>query len=74
MKIRIVVRQMSAELWRAHSPSLPGCTVEAATMEAAQDGMGIAVAAYISSLDAALPSRIDLVNMKSESEYAVHPR
>lgn len=61
MKIPIVVRQMSADLWRAHSPSLPGCTVEAATIEAAQDGMGMAVAAYISSLDAALPSRIDLV-------------
>lgn len=62
MEIRIVVRQMSEELWRAHSPSLPGCAVQAATMEAAQDRMGTAVAAYISSLDAALPSRIDLVH------------
>ena len=61
MKIRIVVRRMSEDLWRVHSPSLPGCTAQAATMEAAQDGMSIAVAAYISSLDAALPSRIDLI-------------
>lgn len=60
MKISIIIRQISGEVWRVHSPSLPGCTVEAATMEDAQDKMGVAIAAYISSLDAASPSRIDL--------------
>jgi len=62
MKVSIVVQRRSEGRWRAKSPAMPGCTAEAATPEAVREGMRQAVAAYISSFDAALPSRIDLVH------------
>lgn len=67
MKIGIVIHETSAGQWRAHCPTLPGCAVEGTSPQAAQDRMRSAVAAYISSFDAALPSVIDLVYAHHEA-------
>jgi hypothetical protein len=62
MKLLIAVVRMSTGVYRASCPSRPGCTVEAATMKKARDGMVMAVGSCMRSLDAVLPSRINIVH------------
>lgn len=62
MRIRIAVGRTSNGVFRASCPSLPGCTVEAATPETVQERMRRAILAYVCSLNATPPAVIDLVH------------
>ena len=49
MKLKIIIRKISKDVFIGHCPSLPGCAIEAESEDAARNLLKAAINAYIVS-------------------------
>ena len=59
MRMHVDIVQLSDRAWRAACPSLPGCVVVAASIEAVGREIDCAIRAYLASLEVHPPRRIE---------------